>query len=177
VLHAGVDLLVTSSAGTLESTTASQSVRLVVAGGRKDVPWLPTVPRQIQVLLYEADHVPRTLRGQAEDAQVRSEHFADAGEGREAHMMMYHILTHYNDLPEWTVFSKPMIQSQDLLRQLSSFSHGGHRSPDSVCLGCASATCDPGRVQVVVKSQDAQTPEDPAATGVSVQEAPLTAWL
>jgi len=62
---------------------------LVVAKYKEDVSWLDEVPREIKVYIYDKSPVGELVN-----------------EGRDAHTFLHHMVEHYDDLDDWTVFAQ-----------------------------------------------------------------------
>ena len=77
----------------------NQPDTLVVARYREDLSWLASVPRDLRVIVYNKGF-PWQAPQEMSDRDIAVVPLENVG--RESDTIAQHVLTHYNDLPEWT---------------------------------------------------------------------------
>jgi hypothetical protein len=90
-------------------------VEVVVAHHSEDISWLATIPKDVHVRIYTKG--PQINLNVPLNAKVSVQMLPNVG--RESHTYLNHIVQHYDDLANWTVFT----QAGE-----PSFGYKGHRS-------------------------------------------------
>ena len=100
------------------------SIALVVARYQEDLAWLKRVPRAVRVHVYD--------KGGGVASAVPLPNV-----GREAHTYLHHLVEHYHELADLTVFvqGKPFDHVPDLHRRLRAWADGSERVEEFRWLG------------------------------------------
>jgi uncharacterized protein YoxC len=99
----------------LSSGVKASQVEVVLAHHNEDLSWLSKLPEDVSIQVYTKDsHMEANL-----PARLGASLQQLPNVGRESHTYLNHIVTHYDDLADWTVFS----QAGE-----PSFGYKGHRS-------------------------------------------------
>jgi hypothetical protein len=93
---------------------------LVVAHYTENLNWLRNLPTGLRITVYD----------KSPDASGGSNAIALPNVGREAHTYLYHIVSRYNSLAEWTVFcqGRPFDHAYDFKKTLLRFADGSQIS-------------------------------------------------
>mmetsp|Transcript_5133 Transcript_5133/g.11156 ORF Transcript_5133/g.11156 Transcript_5133/m.11156 type:complete len:327 (+) Transcript_5133:74-1054(+) len=114
----------------------STSTQVVVARYDEDLSWLHSLDSsKHSILVYNKG--PRLFSNDLPvGATVRTLH--NVPNGRETHTMLYHILSNYDALPEWTVFTQgePTIHSPAFVEHVNDAAFFSSPTPGFQCLSC-----------------------------------------